>query len=357
MSSGLSGGTINASGGRARERIAESVQRFYGQVQPNCMMVGVQPLDTENPDKAWFFSEGTVDGVCSPTLTTIWQIGSLTKTFTSSCLALAVLQNWVSLDDGAQAYAPAGVTLPFFDDTAQRVAIRLLDLATHSAGLPTDPRGVPEHGGYSAVQMYEYLGLYALAVPPGIRWNYSNLGFGLLANLLMPVFGVASFDDMNSILLRTYGLDLPDTTTQLNTVQEQRRIRGYSAPNKPAPWSTNTWPAFDGSGALYSSVLDLLVWLNFNLNHLGPQGRALTTMTKEICFRDGAWTMGLGWELSKYGPRQGECWTKGGGTNGFTSYLAFPTELTCGVVIVANAVWAWAEGLAKEILTILSTTD
>jgi hypothetical protein len=104
-------------------------------------------------------------------------------------------------------------------------------------------------------------------------------------------------------------------------------------------------------------MADLLTWLEFNMNLLGPRGAQLTSLTQQVYFRDGKWRMGLGWEMQHHGSgaNRGNYWNKDGGTNGFTSSLAFTQQRTSGVVILANAAWASAEELTKEVLTILES--
>src|SRR5262249_59568580 len=110
-------------------------------------------------------------------------IGWITKTVTATLLAAAVRDGRLALTDPVQNFAPAGLVLPAYSDWNGTVPIRFVDLATHTAALPADPGYVPA-GGYTTEQMYGYLQSYALACAPGRLWNYSNLGFRPLANVL-----------------------------------------------------------------------------------------------------------------------------------------------------------------------------
>src|SRR4051794_7764285 len=115
---------------------------------------------------------------------TIFEIGSVTKEFTSLLLADMANRQEEALDDPADKYLPEGVTLPRRSGTP----ITLLDLSTHRSGLPPlptnlkqDPRTRPDYG---VDDLYQFLSGYSLSRDPGSEFEYSNLGAGLLGNVL-----------------------------------------------------------------------------------------------------------------------------------------------------------------------------
>lgn len=333
----------------ARGLLEEAVHCFF-RVSQGVGLISAALLPGEEP---WIFVEGAVEeGGPRPDLHTIWQIGSITKTVTASLLARAVRRGLVRLDEEMQHLMAPGVTLPTYDTYNASVPIRFIDAATHTAGLPMDPRGVTP-GGYSTQQMYEYLSLYALAVEPGTSWNYSNLGFGLLANALVAVEQAPGYGELVESLKASALLPMPDTRLHLNQEQEERRAVGYSAPGVRAPLRTNTWPAFDGSGALYSTLADMLVWLAFNLGSWPSPESDLLAITQRVYFNNGAQPMGLAWEKGLLGVPGRPFWSKGGVTNGFSSFIAFPEEPRVGVVILSNSAYAYPQSLATKMLEIL----
>ncbi len=286
-----------------------------------------------------------------PDRRTVWQIGSVTKTFTATLLARAVHRGLVRLDGYLQPFVTS--PLPTYDTYNASVPIRFVDAATHTAGLPLDPRGVPP-GGYSVEQMYEYLGLYALAVAPGTSWSYSNTGFGLLANVLVAAERAPGFGALVESLKASARLPLPDTRLELDPEQERRRATGYSAPGVRAPLATATWPAFDGSGALYSTLDDMLVWLAYNLGRWPSPESELPGITQQVYFNDGVQPMGLAWQRGLFGVPGRPFWSKGGVTNGFASCLAFSRELGQGVAILTNSAYAYPQDLATTVLQIVA---
>ena len=300
----------------------------------------------------WIFTEGSVEHGSGqrPDRRTVWQIGSVTKTFTATLLARAVHRGSVHLDGALQRFVRS--ELPTYDTYNASVPIRFVDAATHTAGLPLDPRGVPP-GGYSTQQMYKDLSQYALAVEPGTSWNYSNTGFGLLANVLVAVEGAPDYGALVESLKESAELPMPDTRLHLTPEEKERLAMGYSAPGTRAPLRTSTWPAFDGSGALYSTLDDLLIWLAFNLGRRPSPESGLLALSQRVYFNNGTQRMGLAWEKGLFGVPGRPFWSKGGVTNGFASFLAFDHELRAGVAILTNSSYAYPQVLATTILEIL----
>ncbi len=115
----------------------------------------------------------------------LFEIGSINKTFTGILLALMVARKEVSLDDPVAKYLPAG------SKVASRGGreITLLDLATHRSGLPRVSDHIPADSAnpfadFTVQELYRFLARYELPREIGSRFEYSNLGFGLLGHAL-----------------------------------------------------------------------------------------------------------------------------------------------------------------------------
>jgi CubicO group peptidase (beta-lactamase class C family) len=254
----------------------------------------------------------TVDGA------TIFEIGSITKVFTSLLLADLVHRNEVALDDPAAKYLPDPVAMP----ERSGKAITLLDLATHRSGLPNlpanlkpkDPRN--PYAGYSVDDLYQFLSGYELPRDPGSGFEYSNLGAGLLGHLLAHRAGT----DYEALIATriTHPLGMPDTGITLSASMKHHMATGHNAILLPvANWDL---PTLAGAGALRSSVNDLLTFLEAFLDYketpLAPAMRAIP---------------GFGWN------RLGESAWHNGGTGGFRSFAGFDPIARTGVVVLSNA--------------------
>ncbi|TFG74278.1 MAG: class A beta-lactamase-related serine hydrolase, partial [Chrysiogenales bacterium] len=117
---------------------------------------------------------------------TVFEIGSVTKTFTATLLADMVQRGLLSLDDPVAKYLPKGVTMP----SRGGKQITLLDLATQRSGLPRMPTNFnpadPDNpfADYTAKKLFEFLAGYTLPRDIGASYEYSNLGVGLLGEAL-----------------------------------------------------------------------------------------------------------------------------------------------------------------------------
>jgi D-alanyl-D-alanine-carboxypeptidase/D-alanyl-D-alanine-endopeptidase len=142
---------------------------------------------------------------------TIFEIGSVTKVFTSLLLADMANRKEVTLDDPAAKYLPENVKMP----ERNGKSITLHDLSTHRSGLPPNPSNLklnlrnPYAADYSVNDLYQFLSGYELTRDPGSEVEYSNLDAGLLGRLLAYRAGT----DYESLIgTRITGpLSMPDT--------------------------------------------------------------------------------------------------------------------------------------------------
>ena len=116
---------------------------------------------------------------------TAFEIGSMTKVFTALVLADMVRRGEVALEDPIAKYLPLGARVPALNGQP----ITLLDVATHTSGLPLMPDGLPPlnelaTATYSDAHLYAFLARYELPRQAGTKWDYSNIGYSLLGKAL-----------------------------------------------------------------------------------------------------------------------------------------------------------------------------
>jgi CubicO group peptidase (beta-lactamase class C family) len=189
---------------------------------------------------------------------TVFEIGSITKTFTALVLADMALRGEVGLGDPVRKYLPDTVRVP----TWKGQEITLLHLATHTSSLPRLPGNLWKtvkdpanpYANYQVSDLYEFLSAHRLRRPVGSREEYSNLGMGLLGHVLGLAAGKGYEELVGERVLRPLGLD--DTSVTLRTDQQQRLAPGHAADGKvTAGWNL---PALAGAGALRSTARDML---------------------------------------------------------------------------------------------------
>lgn len=263
----------------------------------------------------------------------VFEIGSITKVFTTSVLADMVARREVRLEDPVAMYLPRSVRMPI------RVRpITLLDLATASSGLPRLPDNMPSrdslnpYADYSVQQMYEFLSRYQLPRDPGSTYEYSNLGMGLLGHVLA-LKARTSYEEMvRRRILAPLGMR--ETAITLTPALRARLAPGHDADGTAVPnWDL---PTLAGAGALRSTARDMLTFLAANVDSTAtPLSRTLRLTHGERHATDNAnLSIGLGWHsLSR--PAVKIVWHNGG-TGGYRTFTGFDPVRRVGVVVLSN---------------------
>jgi len=266
---------------------------------------------------------------------TIFEIGSISKVFTSLLLADMVNRKEVALDDPASKYLPENVKMP----ERSGKSITLLDLSTHSSGLPPLPtNSKPKdlrnpYADYSVDDLYQFLSGYALPRDPGSEFEYSNLGGGLLGHLLAYRAGTDYETLIGTRITRP--LSMPDTGITLSSSMTERMATGHTAMLAPtANWDL---PTLAGAGALRSSANDMLTFLEAFLGYkespLAPAMKAMLEVRRPTGPTKGQ--IGLGWIIMS--PHDREIVAHDGGTGGFRSWVGYDPKERIGVVVLSNA--------------------
>jgi serine-type D-Ala-D-Ala carboxypeptidase/endopeptidase len=288
--------------------------------------------------ETWTFVRGRLEAGRpeAPSPATIFEIGSVTKVFTALLLADMAAEGLVGLDDPVQRYLPAHVKLP-----VRRRPITLLDLATHSSGLPRLPKGLLRLSLRDRTNPYAAftVGRLERAVretrpqgPPGEKIRYSNFGFGLLGHVL----ALRAGRDYEQLVRERIcdPLGLRDTSVSIGPESAKRFAQGHSRRGKPVRhWDL---PTLAGAGALRSTLADLLCFVELQLcapsTPLGVAARS----THEPRAKRGILEQCLGWaSLPLRGSSLRMCWHNGG-TGGFRSFTGFVAERRAGVVVLSN---------------------
>ncbi|HEY7807706.1 MAG TPA: serine hydrolase [Croceibacterium sp.] len=263
---------------------------------------------------------------------TEFEIGSMSKIFTSMILADMVLKHEVSLDDPVQKYLPAGATMP----SRNGKVITLRNLSLQDSGLPRLPDNMPyadpqdPYADYTEADLLAFLKGYHLTRDPGSQYEYSNLGVGLLGYALAR----AAHSDYATLLRDRVArpLGMKDTAIALSPDQQWRFAVPHDAYMQPTkPWRL---PTLAGAGAIRSTANDMLKFLAAALDPKSPIARHMTLMLSDR--RQGAgYTAALGWIVLE--PPSGEVLWHDGGTGGFRSNMALQRKTGRAVAVLTNA--------------------
>ncbi len=264
----------------------------------------------------------------------VFEIGSITKVFTSLLLADMVHRGEVALNDPVSKYLPPDVKMP---ERNGRV-ISLEDLSRHRSGLPSLPSNLdagadPQNpfANYSVKQLYNFLSDYVLPRDIGIQVEYSNLGMGLLGHVLALGAGKNYETLVKSRICLPLGMK--STTITLSPDMKSHLAIGHNGMFEP----TSNWdnPTLAGAGPLRSTASDMISFLAVQIGYedtgLAP---AITLSRTTWTSADSGMEIGLGWW--KILTKDSAIIWHDGGTGGYTAFAGFDPKTRTGVVVLTN---------------------
>ena len=267
---------------------------------------------------------------------TLYEIGSITKVFTSLILADMVERGEVALDDPVARYLPVAAKVP--ERSAKRITLH--DLSTHRSALPRMPSNFDAKNptnpyvDYPVERLYEFLSSHELRRDIGAEYEYSNLGAGLLGHALARRAGMDYESLLQERVFRPLGMT--STGISLTTALKSRLSTAHTSVFRLAP--TPHWDftdAFAGAGALRSSANDLLTFLAANLGYTKtPLSAAMARMVTVRRDASDSFKIGLGWRVEQHNGT--EIVWHGGATYGSRTFTGYDPKSRVGVVVLSN---------------------
>ncbi len=271
----------------------------------------------------------------------VFEIGSITKTFTGLVLAQMVEQHKVRLDEPVRELLPPGTVAP----PANGAEITLLDLSTHRSGLPRMPDNFkpadPSNpfADYDAKALYAFIASHGVGLPEKPKFLYSNLGVGLLGQALAERAGT-TFEALVRDQV-TGPLGMHDTVFTLTPALGARLVPGHDSRHNPVcAWDD---AALAGAGGIRSTAADMLTYLEAQLRpeQLPPAVRATPegeTLAAAISashvvqgdIGDGVHTA-LNWAVDESGT-----FGHNGATGGYSADAMFNPEKDFAVIVLFN---------------------
>ena len=313
-----------------RQIISERIAGFENRVSITVGVIGPQGRRIVS-----YGSEGT-NSSRSATGDTIYEVGSITKVFTSLLLADMVEHGEVALDDPVAKYLPHDVSVPMRSGKQ----ITLADLATHRSALPRMPANfiaadpMNPYVDYPVQRLYQFLSSYQLQHDVDSAFEYSNLGAGLLGHALARRAGT----NYETLLRRRVlePLKMSSTGIVLGPALKSRQSQPHSSVFLLA--STPPWDftdAFAGAGAIRSSAGDMLTFLAATIGYTRtPLSAAMARMVAVRREATSTFKMGLGWRVEQLDGTE-VVWT-GGATYGSRAFAAYDPKSRVGVVVLSN---------------------
>ena len=264
---------------------------------------------------------------------TIFEIGSVTQVFTSLVFAQLAENKVVKPFEPLEALLPKGTKLP--EHEGQKIS--LVDLATHTSGLPR----LPDLGGgdasnpyahYDAARLYAFLARYTLPLPPGKIYDYSNLGAGLLGHALSLRAGIPYERLVVDGIARPLGMG--STFIEVPKAARARLAQGHESHGDPVPaWS---FGVLAPAGALRSTARDMARFVRAQMDLLPDDDARRLRKPIELsqiprADRPGG-KIGLGWLTFA----NGQVYGHSGETGGFYTFVLFDLARKQGVVVLAS---------------------
>ena len=258
----------------------------------------------------------------------IFEIGSISKVFTSTLLAEFVSYQKLKLEVPIQKYLEFPINL--------REPINFLQLSNHSSGLPRMPDNFNQYAtdmfnpykDYGENELKEYLSKkITLQSIPGEVSNYSNLGAGLLGYVLTKISDKGYNDLLSEYIYSKY--NMVNTTCIGDDIQGEIVSPLDTKGNPVSHWDFNVLAP---AGGIFSNISDMA---KFAEAQLDPKYKALQlTHQKTISVNDNL-DVGLGWHILKNQNSNDWLWHNGG-TGGFTTSMAVDVSNQKAVIVLSN---------------------
>ena len=332
-----------ASAALSDSAVAEIVRERVESGQHAAIVVGI----LENGTRRTIAAGTRVAGGDSVDARTVFEIGSITKVFTATLLAAMVQRGEVRLDDPIAMYLPPSVRVP----SRNGRQITLLDLATQHSGLPRLPGNLRPaddenpYADYTVEKLHTFLSGYTLTRDPGKRFEYSNLGVGLLGHVLARRAGADYETALRERVLDPLGLR--DTRITMSGSLAERLATGHTARGRVARnWDLG---ALAGAGALRSTADDLLTFAAAHFDSgssLAPVLR-MALQPRRAVAATGSDSIGLNWMLIRVDGRT-MAWHNGG-TGGYRSFLGIDPGRKRAIVVLTSSATS-ADDLGMRLL-------
>ena len=264
----------------------------------------------------------------------IFEIGSITKSFTGIILAKLVYEGKVNQDEPIKNILPIHLK----QSSLNGKEITLVNLANHTSGLPFEPGDVKEdvsydrynpYRNYSVEKLYNYLSnKMTLESTPGEKRTYSNLGFGLLGHILTLITGKS----YEQLLFETIcePLKMQNTFTIFNDVQKHLIVQGLDEKGNPLKFDESNMTAFLGAGGIKSTAKDLVKYIRANMDDT----TYFRLSQKPTINYNEHFTGSLAW--APYNEKWKSHVGAFGSTGGYTCGIIFERNDCVGVVVLSN---------------------
>lgn len=289
---------------------------------------------------------------------TMYPLASISKPLTATGLMILVERGLINLDSPIDDYLGEARLKACVGDAEEATVYRV---ASHTAGLPLHSQHFYDDESYHPPSMAETIRRYGnLVTAPGERYQYSNLGYGLLGYVISRVSGKSYADFMREEVCVPLGMD--QTSVYVGSGLENGQAVKYTPDGlMVSPYDSDS----PGASSISCSVHDLIRFAMFHLKNDLPDQRAIITAATIDAMQKPSPETGPTREWEHKGSGYGIGWFIGitdarlravhhsGGTIGVSTVLTLVPEENLAVAILSNTNSQWPDAILIEILRIL----
>ena len=313
---------------RISDTLKEKVRKKVDEGKNQSIFVGI--VD-ENATDCFCYGKTSKDGNFIDE-NTVFEIGSISKIFTCLILADKVVSGQIGLDDPVEKFLPKNLKVP----SKNGKKITLLDLATHTSGLPWMHSLLPDSSPdkkyeFTVDGMYDFLSEYDLTREIGSQYEYSNTGASLLAHALSLQGGKTYEQTLWDTVLDELGMG----STCANLCDDL--LDRFAKPHDKGKIVDQLYlpDGMAGAGGIKSSGKDMLVFLSYAMGLKDSKLRPAFELSQTINHKiNESMSIGLGWHVITQDDRN-IVWHNGG-TDGFVSFAGCDLDSQRGMVVMSN---------------------
>lgn len=254
---------------------------------------------------------------------TVYKIASVSKQFIATGIMLLAQEGQLGVDDPISRYLEG--------TPATWKAITIRHLLTHTSGLVREAPGFDPFKIQSDADVIKTAYPLPLRFAPGEKWEYSNVGYFALAEIIRKVTGRPWSEYLSEKVFRPSGMNTTFTTNTKARVPN--RALGYTDNDRLL--NADEWRALRPSGAFLSTVLDLAKWDTVLNTDKVLSDSTRRQMWTPVTLNDGtSYPYGFGWQLASLRGRK--LVHHGGGMTGFRAGFARFADDHLTIIVLMN---------------------
>ncbi|MDO1450330.1 serine hydrolase domain-containing protein [Rhodocytophaga aerolata] len=296
----------------------------------------------------------------------IYRIGSISKSFTAFLMMQLIKEGTISLDEPVEKYLPEVRKIKGYSDSTK---FTFRQLASHTSGLTHLPHMQYRHGSVEEWEsiLVDCLPFTDFTHKPGEKYNYSNIGFGILGLALSRASDKPFIELMQTKVFDPLGMTNTFYTIPKDRMQHWAHGRsggpmgGYDDERPEKELVGRSWAV--PNGGIWSTANDLARFMicNMGYSQIVSQDDLIAMQTTQT--PEGSWEENYGLGFTIYQDSIVHTIGHQGGTPGYRANLLFETDSQYGVVLLRNYNWGITDlnlrstVLLRELKEVLTTQN